>query len=246
MRRIRRPGQTPTVLSERSRRRRREQLLRSLRPWASGVALVALVGFAIWAVAFSTWLAVSHVNVTGERVVSERAVLRAAKVPNGRPLVRVDLDAIRRRVEAIPAVEQATVRRSWPQGLRIIVAERVQVAVLRRAGRWYAVDRHGVVFRTLPRRTPGYPQIDVSRTSAQLVGDAADVAASIPPTFVRQVQTIRAHSADSIELVLARGRTVVWGSAHDSARKAQVAKVLLRTSARIYDVSVPELPATTQ
>jgi cell division protein FtsQ len=246
MRRTRRPTRTPTVLTERTRRRRREQLLRSLRPWAIGVALVALVGFATWAVAFSTWLAVSQVNVTGERVVSEQAVLRAAKVPTDRPLVRVDLDAIRRRVEAIPAVEHATVRRSWPQGVRIIVAERVQVAVLRRAGRWYAVDRHGVVFRTLPRRTPGYPQLDVSRATTQRVRDTADVAASLPPSLVRQVQTIRAHSADSIELVLAMGRTVVWGSAHDSARKAQVAKVLLRTSARIYDVSVPELPATTQ
>jgi cell division protein FtsQ len=235
-----------TVWSEHARHRRHRQLLRSLRPWAVGVGLVSVVVFATWVVAVSSWLAVSRVSVSGERVVSDQRVVQAAQVPIGRPLVRVDLAGIRRRVEAIPAVEHATVRRSWPHTVRITLTERVQVAVLNRGGRWHAVDKSGVVFQTLPRRTPGYPAIDVSGPDQQLVRATAEVASALPPSLVRQVESIAASTADSIRLVLVRGRTLVWGSADDSTRKAQVATVLMRSSARTYDVSVPELPATTQ
>jgi cell division protein FtsQ len=220
--------------------------MRALRPVAIGLAGAVLAGFLTWVVAFSSWLAVSHVAVSGNFVVSADEVRQAARVPLGRPLVRVDLAAIRQRVERLPAVLSATVHRSWPRTISIGVAERVEVAVTYRAGHWRAVDRNGVVFRVLSRRPPGYPQLVARDNDPALIGDTAAVAAALPATLARRVTQIRARTADSIVLVLPRAKTIVWGSAGQSAQKARVASVLMKTSARVYDVSVPALPTTTR
>ena len=37
---------------------------------------------------------------------------------------------------------------------------------------------------------------------------------------------------------------VVWGSSDDSARKAGVLSVLMKRTAKVYDVSAPDLPVT--
>jgi cell division protein FtsQ len=225
---------------------RRQRRIRALRPVAISLAALALAGFLVWVVAFSSWLAASHVEVRGNAVVSATEVRQVARVPIGRPLVRVDLDAIRRRVEGLPAVLSATVHRSWPRTISIDVSERVETAVVFRSGHWRAVDPHGVVFRVLPRRTPGYPQLVARANDRTLTADTAKVAASLPTTLASRVQQIRARTPDSIVLVLPKGRTIVWGSVGQSAEKARVASVLMKTSARIYDVSVPALPTTTR
>jgi cell division protein FtsQ len=213
---------------------------------AIGVVGVALAGFLVWVVAFSSWLAASHVAVSGNAVVSASEVRQAAEVPIGRPLFRVDLDAIRHRVEQLPAVRSATVRRSWPRTISIRVSERVETAVVFRSGHWRAVDPNGVVFRVLPRRTPGYPQLVARANDPTLTADTAEVAASLPTTLASRVQQIRAPTPDSIVLRLPKGKTIVWGSVGQSAEKARVASVLMKSSARIYDVSVPALPTTTR
>jgi cell division protein FtsQ len=225
---------------------RRQRRIRALRPVAISVAGLALAGFVVWVVGFSSWLAASHVAVRGNAVVSTTEVRQVARVPIGRPLVRVDLDAIRRRVERLPAVLTATVHRSWPRTISIDVSERVETAVVFRSGRWRAVDRHGVVFRVLPRRTPGYPQLVARANDRTLTADTAKLAASLPTTLASRVQQIRARTPDSIVLVLPKSRTIVWGSVGQSAEKARVASVLMKTSARSYDVSVPALPTTTR
>ena len=51
---------------------------------------------------------------------------------------------------------------------------------------------------------------------------------------------------DTISLVLRNGRTILWGSAEDSANKAEVLDVLLDRKAQVYDVSVPGQPTITR
>ena len=61
----------------------------------SGVLLAGLVGALAWIVFASALLAVHDVEVIGQRRLTESAVLSAAEVPRGTPLVRVDLDEMR-------------------------------------------------------------------------------------------------------------------------------------------------------
>ena len=52
------------------------------------------------------------------------------------------------------------------------------------------------------------------------------------------------RSVDEIDLVLRDERLVRWGSAESSAEKAEVLIALLSQPARVYDVSVPGQPTT--
>ena len=67
---------------------------------------------------------------------------------------------------------------------------------------------------------------------------------SLDPEVAKLVDHVEVESVDQISLALKGGRTVIWGSAADSATKADVLKVLLKQHAKTYDVSVPGQPTT--
>ena len=66
----------PSRFARRQWRRR----LRALRPYAVGLLVVGLVGFAVWAVFFSTWLAVDDVEVDGAELLSADEVVSTADI----------------------------------------------------------------------------------------------------------------------------------------------------------------------
>ena len=70
-----------------------------------------------------------------------------------------------------------------------------------------------------------------------------DVLAELPAPLLERLATVRAETPDSIELDLADGIVVVWGSAEQSARKAQVLVALMKQPGRVYIVSAPDAPA---
>jgi cell division protein FtsQ len=68
---------------------------------------------------------------------------------------------------------------------------------------------------------------------------AMQVLAALPAPLRARVASVAAPAPDAVTLHLRGGRTVVWGSAANSARKALVAAVLLRRAGRTVDVSAP-------
>ena len=65
----------------------------------------------------------------------------------------------------------------------------------------------------------------------------------LPATVRDRMATVRAETPDSIELDLADGVVIVWGSAEQSPRKAQVLLALMKQPGRVYIVSAPDAPA---
>src|SRR5205085_11899654 len=108
--------------------------------------VLVLLGTATWLVYFSSVVTVRDVEVTGNGTVPVATIERAARAPVGTPLARADLDAVRARVEAIPAVKSVSVSRAWLHTIRIEVTERVPVAVVSRGAGLQAVDLDGVLF----------------------------------------------------------------------------------------------------
>ena len=70
-----------------------------------------------------------------------------------------------------------------------------------------------------------------------------DVLAALPDPLLARLATVRAETPDSIELDLTDGIVVVWGSAEQSARKAEVLIALMKQPGRVYIVSAPDVPA---
>lgn len=240
-------GEEKTVRIARRRFVRRQWGRRWL-AWRRVVAVVLLVGLVAggaWLVFFSSVMAVSGVQVEGNRLVSADAVRRAAAVPTGSPLATADLDAVTARVRRLVAVRSVDVSRAWPDRIRIDVVERRAVAVVEppEGGRLRGIDAGGITFREFNVRPKGLPVIRRGAdTDTAALAEAAVVAGSLPRTLATKVAYVEVGSQDRISLELGSGPTVVWGSAADSGNKARVLAALLSQQAAAYDVSVPGQP----
>lgn len=215
------------------------------RPIVALVVLVVLIGFAVYSVYFSPWLQVRGVDVTGNSQVSDAAIIRAADVPKGRALARVDLHAIAVRVRALPAVKSVDVSRNWPHDVRIDVVERTPVAVVARGDGYVDLDEDGFTFNHLTAPPAGLPLVEKGADAEpSALEEAAHVVAALPADISGMVDHVQVDTVDEILLVLKDGRQVKWGSADQSDEKAQVLLALLDRKAQVYDVSVPGMPTT--
>jgi len=209
---------------------------------------VAVVAAAAWVVLETSVLGVRSVEVAGTERLTRAEVVAAADVRPDAPLARVDLTAVSGRIRALPAVASVEVERSWPDGLRIVVHERVAAALQNHGSSWRLVDASGVAFADVRTRPRGLPVV----TAAGAAGDsydetfraALDVLADVQGNIRRQLVEVRAASPDQIVLRLTHSRTVVWGSPERGRRKATVLAALMTRKASVYDVSAPDVPTT--
>lgn len=243
-----RGGERPDPAAKSRRRFARRQWLRRWLVWRyviASVLLVALVAGAIWLVFVSSVLTVKHVDVKGESLLSRQQILSAAHVPVGAHLTELDLSAIRSRVEALAPVRRVDVSRDWPDGVLIKVTERTAVAAVEVGGTVHAMDAEGVLFRDYPRVPAGMPLvIPTAGAGSSALAEAAQVIASLPKGLAARVDHVQVSGVDQISLAMRGGARVVWGSAAQSALKAQVLARLLPHPAQLYDVSVPGQPVT--
>ena len=242
-----RTQERPDDVTEASRKRFvRRQWARRWLAWrrvlAATVALVVAVG-AVWLFFFSTALSVQGVDVQGTRVLKDKDVVAAAGVPTGQALARVDLAAIRDRIEALAPVAAVDVSRQWPDQVLIRVRERTAVAVVEVDGNLRGMDASGVVFRDFARRPAQLPLVRVpGGTRDDALAEGAAVVGALPFRLARMVKYVEVRSVDAISLHLRDGRLVKWGSAGRSADKAEVLDALLQRPGQTYDVSVPGQP----
>ncbi len=236
-----------TALRSRKRFNRRQWRRRWLawRYVVASILLLALVAGSIWLVYFSTVLTVKRVDVEGETSLTRGQILAQANVPEGEQLARLDIDAIANRLRSVAAIRTVDVSRKWPDAVRIIVEERVAIAVIDIGGRLRGLDADGVVFNEYAKAPPGLPRVSsTTQTTPEALEEAATVIAALPPPLRRLVDHVEVLTVDQITLVLRDGRTVVWGSSDDSKQKAEVLLALLNQPGKIYDVSVPSQPTT--
>ena len=208
------------------------------------VVVVALVATSIWLVFFSATLQVKKVQVVGNELLSDARIREVAAIPLGEQLALADLDRADARVGSLAEVQSVDVTRTWPDGVRIEVVERTAVAVVDLAGRLRGLDAEGVVFRDYRSVPQGMPRIrpgDAAGTDA--LKEAAAVVSALPDDLAARVDHVEVATVDQITLVLRDQREVQWGSAEESALKAQVIdKLLAAQQGTVYDVSVPANP----
>jgi cell division protein FtsQ len=203
----------------------------------------------VWALLGSRLLVVRSVSVTGTNLVPVSAVLAAADVQPGTPMVRVNTAEIAARVDTIRQVQSVRVIKSWPDRILIEVKERDSaVAVPAPGGGFDLVDSYGVVVRWAASRPARFPVFRTPQPAGSLRGDqsvalAAAVLGELPPQMRSAVESVAVPDGQ-VTLTLADGDTVVWGGADRSAAKVKVLDILMRTHARYYDVSAPGVAVT--
>lgn len=97
--------------------------------------------------AVTSWsgLGIDEVEITGQSETSEVDVLNALGIGAFPSLVTFDVDAARAGVEALPWVEEASIKKLYPDTLQIAVVERTPFAMWQHDGKVSLIDRDGRV-----------------------------------------------------------------------------------------------------
>lgn len=113
---------------------------------------------------------VRNIHVQGATPMAERAVLEAAGLSIGQPILDVDLDKVRKSVEGVGWVRDAQIVRLLPDTLVVAVSQRETLAVWQNRGRTWVIDSSG---RPIPEADAGrFPELPL------IVGDGANEGAA--------------------------------------------------------------------
>ena len=160
------PRQLPVPIVEISRRARvnfghawilhRKLMLRAA---AAGIALVAIVGAyeardAIVAGAMNVYgiaqgefaragFGIDRINITGQSLTNEATILAALGLNPGTSTVTFDAEAALARIEAIPSVKSAAIRKKYPGELIVSIEEKQPMARWRFGDATFLVDEFG-------------------------------------------------------------------------------------------------------
>lgn len=107
------------------------------------VVVVVLGGWFGWkSFSESRFAALQSIEVRGMGFVPAIEVVSKSGLRANQALVKLELDAVRKRLEADPWIADARLSRKWPRRARIEIVERIPVARLP-SGQWVSMD--GVV-----------------------------------------------------------------------------------------------------
>jgi cell division protein FtsQ len=221
-----------------------------------------LVGLALLATALGGYglargtsaFAVDSIAVHGAPQDVGASVRRVLGHVEGRSLLALDLPALARAVEAVPAVASVTLDRGFPNTLNVHVTPEVPVAVVRQGAAAWLVAASGRVLAPLERddRRRALPRIwldrDVSLDAGfTLTGAPLRAARAVAPlrdVALPPVATVRSGPQE-LTLVLRSGVELRLGDLSDRLLKVVIAQRILPSLAGgggYVDVSVPERP----
>src|SRR5256885_3098027 len=88
---------------------------------------------------------IASVSLSGQRQVSREEIFAAAGVTDHSSLLFLDVAAARAKLEAIPWIAEATVRKLYPDRLQITITEREAFALWQRQGKVSVIAADGTV-----------------------------------------------------------------------------------------------------
>ncbi|HXY92839.1 MAG TPA: FtsQ-type POTRA domain-containing protein [Acidimicrobiia bacterium] len=214
------------------------------------ITSVVLIGVAVWVVLASPLLDVDRVVVRGAHRSTAQEIRSAAGIDRGDPMVWVDGGAAASRVDALPWVRTAQVRRDWPGTVTITVTERAPVAWVDRAGAVALVDGTGRVLERVVSAPADLPHVvgvqRVPPAGAPIVPVAgAEVAARLVGYARTGTRTITVTRA-GVSLGLASGPEIRLGAPSRVMTKVNAAVAVLTAlggaPVGYVDVTVPSNP----
>ncbi len=220
-----------------------------LRKYLIGAVILAAAVTGAWLVFFSSVFSLrsGEVSVMGAgEFVDKSEVVAVLDSEVGTPLARLDLDEISQRVAQVRGVSSGIVRRDWPHGVRVNVAQRTPVAAVKSDDTYVLLDADGVRVGEVAEAPDdlALAKVPLKKERESSLAAVLTVLDAIPPELREEITEIGADTRDTVYFALEDDVRVEWGSADDSALKVSVLSVLRQEDAKVYDVSAPTLPVT--
>jgi cell division protein FtsQ len=151
---------------------------------------------------FAPQLALVHpeqVEIAGTHYVQRPSILGIFSADRNRSILRIPLEQRRRQLEALPWVEEATVRRALPNKIEIEITERKPIAFLRQGNDLNLVDVHGVILSRPLKGDFHFPV--VSGIAADMPLDQREKSMRMYAGFLQQVESARAGASEQVSEV---------------------------------------------
>lgn len=218
-------------------------------PWVLALVLVlTLVGGAAYVGYATSVLGLRRVDVTSSSgdlpAALADAVTASVDVPDGTPLLRIDLGEIRTKVLALPQLSAVSVSRHWPNAMVITVTRRIPEAVTSANGALWLLDATGVPYLRVEKAAVpvGLPTVELATPGPDDPSTRAALAvvAQVTGPIRSTLASVSARSPYAVVLRLRDGRSVIWGSPEDGVRKRQILAAVLARPGKTFDISDPE------
>lgn len=153
-------------------------------------------------------LAIEQVRISGQSETSEVEVLDRLGLADHASIVTLDLAEARERIETLPWVEHATLRKVYPDGLTIKIEEKKPFALWQRGPVTTIIDENGkVIAPYMDERYAGLPRV-VGVGANDRVHEALDLVKPFP-AIADKVRGAVLVSERRWNLVLADGVTIL-------------------------------------
>lgn len=246
---------TPVRINPRIRERRievqREAGRRRLRVLMVVTSLLSAAGLAFLTIT-SPLLDIDSIRIAGAKHVTLAQLRAASGVHVHDHLLFVDAATVARRLERLPWIERASVRRDLPGTLKIDVTEYKPAAFVRIKGGVMLVAASGHVIapsRTAPARTVEVRGVRRAPGPGQLLSppDAAGVVSRLPAALANRVAAVDVRGSGFVLSLAGNGEIRLGDMSALDAKAASAQAVLTRLGAAHFsyiDVSTPDRPVS--
>jgi cell division protein FtsQ len=158
----------------------------------------------------------AELHLQGASPASQKEILKAVAITPGVPILGLDLDTIRARVERVAWVDHARIIRLLPDTLVIAIQERPLMAVWQHQGRLDVIAANGSVDPTVdPRHFSTLPRVVG-------IGANTEAAELLPvlskrPSLMARVRAIRRVDQRRWDLVLKDGGAILLPASDEAA-----------------------------
>jgi cell division protein FtsQ len=214
---------------------------------ATAVAGVVIGGHThdvVSTVTAASGLAIDQVKITGQSETSEVDILDQLQIEQYPSLFTFDLDAARERVEALPWVARATLRKLYPDTLEVAVSERLPYALWQNGDVVSLIDPQGTVITDyISERYANLPLVVGAGANAR-VDEFLDLVLS-QPSLVPRVRAGVLVSERRWNIVLADGVEIMLPEIDPGDALARVAELdeksqLLSREIATVDLRLPD------
>ncbi|WP_073713351.1 cell division protein FtsQ/DivIB [Boudabousia liubingyangii] len=235
-------------IKERQRSQRR-RIMWSLGGTLAGVLLLVLV---VWLLYFSKVFGLQQVSAKLQPETKPEwsaQVVKIMETYRNQPVLSLDTDAMATEIDRLPFVANSKVTTQFPHTAIAEVEVRQPVALVPHEKQTLVVDKEGVILKYLEPKGLKLPVIQVEmgkESTGRSIRAGLKVLDGLPPEIRSEVRYLSVPSPTNVQLHLGNGALVKWGSPDDTDFKARVLKTLIQRHARVYDLTSPVAPVTSQ
>jgi cell division protein FtsQ len=140
-----------------------------------------------------------QISLKGNNYVTSASVLEIFAADRGKSVLRIPLNERRRQIEALPWIEQATVRRALPNRIEVEITERTPVAFVREPSDMALVDAHGVILERPLEGDFHFPV--VAGIGAEMALEDRERRMQLFSGFAQQIESAHAGALDQVSEV---------------------------------------------